>query len=79
MKSSEGDDDIPVLSTDNDNVTDIQKRPKTRKKASERKPLTRIKLKFPTSSGIACTEPCAHPRCVKTCKFELDQPHDSHY
>ena len=87
------DDDIPVLiSTDTDTSKGTHKGkskeelPKKRLKASERKLRSdrnvkspQRKLKFPTSSGIACTEPCAHPRCLKMCMHELDQKHDSHY
>ena len=31
------------------------------------------------TSGVACTEPCAFNRCLKTCRHEMDVPHEEHF
>ena len=80
-KDEEDDDNLPVLTDTSDSDKTQKRKPQVsqRKKASERKPLRRIKWKLPSSIGIACTEPCSHPRCLKMCMHELDKPHQEHY
>ena len=38
---------------------------------------TKQMVKRPT--GLACTEPCAFPRCLSSCLYEQDQEHQDHY
>ena len=43
-----------------------------RKRAATKKIVT-------ITSGVACTEPCAFNRCLKTCRHEMDVPHEEHF
>ena len=53
-----------------------QKKVVTKKHSFAPKAKTQF-LRFGT--GLACTEPCAHPRCFKTCQHEMDEDHEEHY
>ena len=41
--------------------------------------MTKPKKWSNATSGLACVEPCAFPRCMHSCWQDVDEQHTSHY